>query len=416
MRQWEYRHLPDRVRRALRPAYYWLRSWQERIWLRWLWQMSRRAPNPSFFPALQNYALSTRAYLQEPCGKNSDALHAYLPIRDETTFEPSSPKTIGYNPLVHLCVPFNPPLFATLLQDVKVYGDAGDVVTSDRVLLADISFRTAARMWHEKSEHPLLQFRSPARTIPVRGTAALLTSLYAGSNYFHWMFNALPRLALLERADIPFDDLNFLANRLHFQVQREMLSVLQIPLERIVEMDLASALQVDSLWVMPSFITTGHRRRWVCDWLRAHFLRETPNPKPSRRLFLSRADAKYRRLANEDEVMEILAPLGFEKIVIGQRSVFEQSALFAQAQVVVAPHTTTLGNLVFCNPGTRVIDFMPTNRLRTYMYELSACMGLDYYYDFAEWNAAPFRAGTNAEDTIIPLDRLRAMLRRIGIA
>lgn len=406
MRQWLYRHLPDGVRSALRPLYYPARALSERLQLWRAWRTSRRA----FFPAVSAYALSTRAHLLN----RSRTAPAYRSIADEPAFQPTPPKTIGYNPLIHLVIPKNPPLFAAQLDNVGVYADAGDVV-KDNVLLADLSFRTPVRLRHERDEHPLLAQNRLPPAVPLRGTYALLTSLYGGTNYFHLMFNVLPRLALFERAGVdPAQLAGYLVNRLTLPAARESLRLLNISDSHCIEMDRVSAFRVEHLWVAPSLITSGHRRRSICAWLRQHFLRSTP--KPSRRLYLSRADASMRRIANETEMLELLEPLGFEKIVIGASSVLEQAELFAQAQVVIAPHSASLTNLVFCSPGTRVLDLMPEDRLRTYYWELSACMGLDYYYACTKPDPQPLPRRVRMYDSIMPASDLRTMLNRMSIA
>lgn len=400
------------VRHLLRPTYYQWAYFSERVRLRRLWQSSRRMPGNVFFPALRDYVLNTGSHLQRTRLNGNDS-HV-RPIPDAKTFERVPPKTILSNPLVHLAVPFNPPLLAAKIQNARVFGDAGDVITDDNILLADLSFRYPSRLFQERGEHPLLSSNPLPRARPLCGTFALLTSLYAGGNYFHWMFNSLPRIALLDRAGVPRNSLDgLLMNRLELPAVAETLRALDISRSFIVEMDRNAALELESLWVVPSLITSGHRRRSICDWLRTQFL--LSSAQPHRRLYLSRADASVRRMANEDELLHILEPLGFEKIVIGDRSVFEQSALFAQAESVIAPHTAALANLVFCSPGTRVLDIMPQDRLRTYYWELSAAMKLDYYYAYSEPDPRPRPDRIDKDDTIFPIDRLRVFLQAMGI-
>lgn len=404
-------YVSERVRGVLRRPYYVYTALVQRVRQRRRWQISRRTPNGALFPALTNYALTTRAYVQKTRPTNS----AYLPIADVPTFHRVPPKTIGDNQLAHLSIPYNPPLFVAKIQNARVLGDAGDVVTRDGTLLTDISFRYPTRFIDEPGEHLPLQANPlpPARSL--RGTYALLTSLYGGSNYFHWMFNALARLALLERARISHDTLDgFLLNHIELPVITETLDVLNIPRTHLIEMDKQSVFEPASLWVMPSLITTGHRRRFVCDWLRAHFL-QSNNAKPQRRFYLSRADAPSRRMTNDAQLFEILEPFGFEKIVIGERPLAEQSALFAQAAVVIAPHSAALTNLVFCSPDTRVLDIMPHDRVRTYYWELSVTIGLDYYYAYSQPDPTPRPDRLQGYDTLFPPDQLRALLQRMKL-
>jgi capsular polysaccharide biosynthesis protein len=312
-------------------------------------------------------------------------------------------------------MPLNSPLFVARAQGARVYGDAGDVVTRDNVLMADISFRRPTLMWEERAEHPLLEQDSLPETQNLRGTYALVTALYAGSNYYHWLYNALPRLLLLKQAGIQFDRLDgILLNQIEMPAISEVLSVMGIPPSSLVQMNRAAAFKVETLWVMPALIATGHRRRFVCDWLREHFLPRNPSTA-RRRLYISRADAGERRMANEDELLEILAPLGFETFCLGQRSVAEQAALFAQAEIVVAPQGAGLSNLVFCAPGTRVIELILADRLRTAYWELSACVGLDYYYALSAHDPQPHPSRISANDTILPPDDLRAILKKANI-
>lgn len=405
--------LPLTVRRILRPLYFRVIFLRQRLRVRRLWQQSRRSQPPTFFPAIKAYDLSTRAYVQSRRSANPES--TFIPIPDSSYFAPAHPKTIGDNPLAHQIIPTNPPLFVAKLPSPCIYADAGDVISNDNILLPDISFRHVVNLWQERGEHLALEKNPLPPAQPMRGEYALLASRYGGANYFHWLYNVLSRVALLERAGIPRDGLTFLINRLTLPVMGESLEFLGISPDQLVEMDNSTAIQPESVWVMPCFLRTGHRRRWILEWLRAHFLRDTPRGKPTRRLYLSRADAAYRRVVNEDEIMHLLGPLGFEKIATGTLSIFEQSARFAHAEIVIGPHGAGMANLVFCAPGTRVIEFMSADRLRTYMYELSAARGLDYYYGLLQRDITNPRS-KEMEQAVIPFDHLQSALRYAKIS
>jgi capsular polysaccharide biosynthesis protein len=52
--------------------------------------------------------------------------------------------------------------------------------------------------------------------------------------------------------------------------------------------------------------------------------------------------------------------------------------IFADAEIVVAQHGAGLANLVFCQPGTRVLELMPSDFVKRTYYSLSHAAGLDY--------------------------------------
>lgn len=94
----------------------------------------------------------------------------------------------------------------------------------------------------------------------------------------------------------------------------------------------------------------------ACQWLRQKILsniskQESDFSSFSPKIFISRSKALGRRIANEDEAIEALQPLGFTTYILEEMSYLEQVKLFAQAKVIVAPHGAGLTNLIFAeNP------------------------------------------------------------------
>ena len=78
---------------------------------------------------------------------------------------------------------------------------------------------------------------------------------------------------------------------------------------------------------------------------------------------MSRADAVFRRVLNEHEILPVLEEYGFTLVKLETLSFQEQITLFRDAEAVVVPHGSGLANLVFCSKGTRVIELLPTQVL-----------------------------------------------------
>src|SRR5258707_114639 len=117
------------------------------------------------------------------------------------------------------------------------------------------------------------------------------------------------------------------------------------------------------------------------------FLRDTFLPKnhrdlkhTGRRLYISRAAAKYRRVLNEDDVVQFLRRRGFETIALEAFSIREQAAAMASCEAVVAPHGGGLSNVVFCRPETKIVEIFSPELVASYFWKISNQVGLDYYY------------------------------------
>lgn len=77
---------------------------------------------------------------------------------------------------------------------------------------------------------------------------------------------------------------------------------------------------------------------------------------PGRALLVSRADAPTRRIVNEDALLAALAPEGLEAVTFAGLPVRAQAALMAEARLVIGAHGAGLTNLIYCRPGTAVIE------------------------------------------------------------
>ena len=82
--------------------------------------------------------------------------------------------------------------------------------------------------------------------------------------------------------------------------------------------------------------------------------------------------------------MQVLARLGFELVTFESMSVFEQAALMAEAEIVLAPHGAGLANLVFCSPGSKVIELFSPSYVNVCYWILSNQCNLKYYYLMGE--------------------------------
>jgi len=105
-----------------------------------------------------------------------------------------------------------------------------------------------------------------------------------------------------------------------------------------------------------------------------------------KRLYISRNDARLRRVLNEERLLPMLQSYGFERVVLGKLPIERQVALFRNAEAVVAPHGAGLAHLAWAKPGTRVREFFPdldANGARVQnasfnFWLISQLVGLDY--------------------------------------
>ena len=100
--------------------------------------------------------------------------------------------------------------------------------------------------------------------------------------------------------------------------------------------------------------------------------------------FISRGDAKTRKVLNEKELIGKLEKYGFEVICLTQFSIRQQIEIFHNAAIIISPHGAANTNIIF-SENSSLIELFPTNEHRYGHYlNLSVVFGNNYYSSIAE--------------------------------
>ncbi|MCL6632759.1 MAG: glycosyltransferase family 61 protein [Alicyclobacillus herbarius] len=237
--------------------------------------------------------------------------------------------------------------FVAVIPGGRVWGQAGCVITPNRRLLWDVS-----REWSDNpSTHSVFQASRLGPPSRVPGRVAVLTKI-GSHNYFHWMYDVLPRLHLIQQSGIAIDRYVISARPAPFQL--ETLAALGVRPENLLEADEDFHVQADSL-VVPAL---PMEEQWVCDFLRQAFLPRASDGIHGDRLYISRRACAGRRVVNEAAVLSLLQRYGFRTIQPELMTVAEQVDAFASARVIAGPQGAAFTNITFCKPGTTVIEWM----------------------------------------------------------
>lgn len=76
--------------------------------------------------------------------------------------------------------------------------------------------------------------------------------------------------------------------------------------------------------------------------------------------------------------MDHLAKKGFKKVILGSLTVQEQIDIFSSAKVIISPNGAGLANIMFCQPGTKIIQLF-TSTSDEFM-KIGEYVGLDYHF------------------------------------
>ncbi len=194
-----------------------------------------------------------------------------------------------------------------------------------------------------------------------RGTdrhAGVHVLLGSSDNAGHWLLNYFSRLPMVQA--VPgIESARFLVGPDVRPMQLDCLARAGIPAERVLRLAPGRIAEFEELWVpaMPYGFVGGPvlcLAPAVFGYIRRTLQLEFSRPR-TRRVFLSRAAARWRRLINESAVLAEIADLGFEVVDPGMLTLAQQIELAATAQVIAGPMGAGMNLLLFAAEGTPVV-------------------------------------------------------------
>jgi capsular polysaccharide biosynthesis protein len=206
------------------------------------------------------------------------------------------------------------------------------------------------------------------------GRCALLTSDWAGENFGHFLLDLLPRLHLLEATGMLAGIDHVLVPHLATTEARTLLARTGLESASLVELGPDDIVTASEL-VVTSF--PGSQRttpRWAARYLRKRFS-DPPLPVAGPRLVYLARGEHVRAPIDEPALIGILGELGFTTVHPDRQP---GNAVLASADVVVGANAASLANVVFCAPGTTLVELVPTDH--AYPYFLSAALAADVDY------------------------------------
>lgn len=271
-----------------------------------------------------------------------------------------------------------PSLDITLFRDIEVIGGSELLCTSNERLLYDEIANGKPDRYACKA-YGIIPYQAFGLHLPAYHEGKVLISHYAqgstipraihlckdhSKNYFHWLFECLPRAIvaldqpeyedwpLLVDAGLPAQNLHALQR---LSGEREILKISHREMRRVEELvfpgvfsfthdNFSSHVRAEDFVIAPEAVQLLRKR-----------LLPTAGSASGRKLYIARDRARVRRMLDEQQIQAALQAQGFDIIRPEDLSFGEQIELFSSASLIVGPTGAGLSNMVFSPPGCQVI-------------------------------------------------------------
>lgn len=220
-----------------------------------------------------------------------------------------------------------------------------------------------------------------AKTTHLKGTVAYLSDPDI-LNYYHWMCRTLPLLRIYQKFfDRQEIDFFYVGQEPLLSFHQETLAKAGVSINQVVQQACTADRIVAA--INTRTINSGdpiNKEAYL--FSRNLFLNnsQVQGGEKKRRIYVKRGNVSRRKVINEAEVINLLENYGFESVVMDNKTVQEQAEMFSETEAIVALHGAALANLLFIQPGVKVIELIPYNYVNNCFYAMANYGEADYYY------------------------------------
>ncbi|MDX2082438.1 MAG: glycosyltransferase family 61 protein [Rickettsiales bacterium] len=215
-------------------------------------------------------------------------------------------------------------------------------------------------------------------------THILITDEWS-KNYCHFLWEALSKLIELKKQ---FPDAILILPKSYLKIDfiTKSLEAFSFKQDRLKIIPKRSKLLVKNLAFIPciNITTEGYynflKFSEIAQILTNHF-QEKLKTNFGARIYISRSDPKKntpRQVANEKELVLMLAKYGFKTVYMENFSFLEQISIMNNASFIIAPHGAGITNVMFARKNCHLVELVNFNWGKTCFAEMCQRMNINY--------------------------------------
>lgn len=245
----------------------------------------------------------------------------------------------------------------------------GSIIIENEVLCMDGNFSFYGNAWKKD--------KRPTKTVP--SMIVLFSQLQDGikfGGYYDYVFLIAAKLCRIKDA---FPNSNLSEMTISYPLfntsyEVDFLKLLDIDHKVLVDTRLVKTTS-------PHFIA-GNIAFWYPTLsdilsLKRHIAKKiNPVKTKSNRVYISRS---YRRnIINEPELLRMLKKYDFLIIEDKERTIGEQISIYLNASFILGPHGASFSNIIWCEPGTHLMELFSPNYMPDFFIYLATLMNMKY--------------------------------------
>ena len=258
-----------------------------------------------------------------------------------------------------------------VLKKSRIYTDCHTNVAYiiENEIISKLSYQQNKNSISSVKFNSTLKYGTPKFKKYFKGNICSLIQGSSGSNYWHWLYDIIPKIEILYK--------NGYLNKIDFfyvpDVNKFILETLKlygIKKTQLINSKNFKHIVADQIYALEHmYIKKGDNfmqgftkiPKWIPTFLNKKFLKMKKKFKCSDKIFIDRSDSKFVhfKIINYKETKTYFQKKGFKFYNLSKLTFLKQVYLFNYADTIVGVHGAGFANLVFCKKKTRVYEFLP---------------------------------------------------------
>ncbi len=275
------------------------------------------------------------------------------------------------------------------VKKARIFTDNNEnvAVIKDNFLLPELSFQQVNGRLKSVKYNSVLKRGTTSLVKKFSGTVLNLSQGGSGNNYFHFIFDIVPKIYI---------SLNKIKKKINFYYvsrpqkwQIKIFNILGVSKKKLIDSSKYKHIFADKIicidhpWYYKGYIQNEVKKipKWVILINRKIFLNKSVKLNSFERVFLDRSTSRFNhcKIYNQSSLNDWLKKNSFGIYNPEKLSQEKQIYLFKNASIILGAHGAALTNIIFCKPGTKVIEIIPADHPNKKCERISKILRLRYF-------------------------------------
>ncbi len=274
-------------------------------------------------------------------------------------------------------------------NDCRIYTDLNEnvAVIKNGIILAGHSYQQVNGKLEKLEKNSIIDEGTPYLIKKIDGKILNLLQGSSAENYFHFMFDILPKI-FLAKSIINLDNVDYFLVNKQIDWQIKIFESIGIDRRRLLDAQNNRHIKVKNIyslthpWYLEGYIQEQvvYLPAWIIFELRKYFLKKI-SPDKKLKIFIDRSNSKYNhcKIMNNAELTNFLKNQGFLIIKPEELSLNDQVDIFSNSKIIIGGHGAALTNIIFCQENTDIIEIIPSSHPSRKCERISKVLKLNYF-------------------------------------